>query len=71
MFNNFIRVPEKPMKRCTGFTYCGAKLFNSLPNDIRETQDINTFKTLTKDWIWKEIPSYSGYLFRLSIYITL
>ena len=54
--NKFIRVPEKPMKKCTGFTYCGAKLFNSLPNDIRETQDINTFKM--NDWIWKEIPSY-------------
>ena len=46
------------MKKCTGFTYCVAKLFNSLPGDIRETQDIDTFKTLTKDWIWKEIPSY-------------
>ena len=46
------------MKRYTGLTYCGTKLFNSLPNDIRETQDINTFKTLMKDWIWKETPSY-------------
>ena len=97
------------MKKWTGFTYCGAKLFNSLPVtkavasgglgglkppvfgrsvnpistrgthyprpvlltprifrpcegpvpiDIREIQDINTFQTLTKGWIWKEIPSY-------------
>ena len=23
--NNFIRVPEQPKKKCTGFTYCGAK----------------------------------------------
>ena len=44
------------MKKCTGFTYCEAKLFNSLPIDIRETH--NTFKTLTKDWIWNEIPFY-------------
>ena len=28
--NNFVRVPEKPMKRCTSFTYCGAKVFNNL-----------------------------------------
>ena len=34
--NNFVSVAEKPMPRCT---YCGAKLFNNLPNDIRETQD--------------------------------
>ena len=32
--------------------------FNRLPNNIKETQDINSFKTLTKDWIWKEIKSY-------------
>ena len=24
-----MQVPEKPMTRCTGFTYCGAKLFNN------------------------------------------
>ena len=64
--------PEKSMARYRVFPYCRAKLFNSLP--IRETQDINTFETLTKDWIWKEIPSYltnSDYLFifRLFIYI--
>ena len=37
--NKFIMVPEKPMKRCTGFTYCGAILCN-----IKETQDIQHFK---------------------------
>ena len=31
--NNFIRFPEQ-LK-----TYCGAKFFNTLPNDIREAQD--------------------------------
>ena len=41
--NNQIKVPEKPMTRCTGFTYCGAKLFNRLPNNIKETQDIHSF----------------------------
>ena len=29
------------MKKCAGFTYCGTKLFNNLPNEIRESQDIN------------------------------
>ena len=55
--NNFLRVPEIQLNRkCTGFTYCGAKFFNNLPNNIRETQDI--FKKLVKNWIWDEIPSY-------------
>ena len=56
--NNFIRVPEIAKKKSIGFTYCGAKFFNSLPNEIRETQDINTFKSLVKDWMLREIPSY-------------
>jgi hypothetical protein len=42
-------------KKCTGFT---AKIFNNLPNNIRETQDRNIFKNLVKDWIWDEVPSY-------------
>ena len=57
--NNFIRVPELHEHRnCTGFTYCGAKIFNSLPIKTRETQDRNSFKTLVKKWIWDEVPSY-------------
>ena len=57
--NNFIKVPELPKrKKSIGFTYCGAKIFNSLPTEIRETQDRNKFKSLVKDWIWLEIPSY-------------
>ena len=45
-------------RNCTGFTYCGAKIFNSLPIKTRETQDRNIFKTLVKKWIWDEVPSY-------------
>ena len=29
--NNDLKVPEKPMLKCLGFTYNGAKLFNMLP----------------------------------------
>jgi hypothetical protein len=39
-------------------TYCGAKIFNSLPNNIRETQDIDILKKLVKDLIWEEILYY-------------
>ena len=56
--NNFLRVPEILLRRkCTGFTYCGAKIFNNLPNNIRETQDSIIFKKLVKNWIWDEVPS--------------
>ena len=51
-------IPEKPVKNCTGFTYLGAKLFNKLPCNIKETLNPCTFKSLIKTWIWKNIPSY-------------
>ena len=53
-----LKVPEKPKLKCLGFTHNGAKLFNMLPTQMRETENPNTFKTITKDWIWKNIPSY-------------
>ena len=55
--NNDLKVPEKPKLKCMGFTYNGAKLFNRLPIQIRETNP-ETFKTLAKEWIWEKIPSY-------------
>ena len=56
--NNDLKVPEKPKLKCMGFTYNGAKLFNMLPLQIRETQNPDSFKTMSKDWIWKKNPSY-------------
>ena len=55
---NDLKVPEKPMPKCLGFTYNGAKLFNLIPRNLRETQNTNSFKTLTKKWIWNNIPSH-------------
>ena len=49
---------EKPKLKFLGFTYNGAKLFNMLPIKIKQMEDPNTFKTMTKDWIWDNIPSY-------------
>ena len=54
---NDLKVPKKPSPRCLGFTYNGAKLYNMLPNHIRDTLNPNTFKILTKKWIWENIPS--------------
>ena len=57
--NNYLRVPEKhEHRKCTGFTYCGAKVFNRLPIKTRETKDRNIFKTLVKKWIWDEVTPY-------------
>ena len=44
--------------KCLGFTYNGAKLFNMLPCWVRETKNPDSFKTLSKEWIWENIPSY-------------
>ena len=55
---NDVKIPVKPMKKCTGFTYSGGKLFNKLPCNIKETLNPNTFKSLTRTWIWENIPSY-------------
>ena len=54
--NNDLRVPEKPNKKCLGFTYSAAKMFNMLPIHLREIGNPNTFKTMTKHWIWENIP---------------
>ena len=55
---NDLRVPEKPQTRCSGFTYHAPKLYNTLPNTIKEAQNVNAFKILVKNHIWKNIPSY-------------
>ena len=56
--NKNLKVPEKPKLKCMGFTYNGAKLFNMLPPQMSETKDPNNFKTMMKNWIWDNIPSY-------------
>ena len=52
------KVPEKSLKKCTGFAYCGPKLYNKLPSEIKESKNIESFKTLVKDCIWKTILAY-------------
>ena len=55
---NNLKVPEKPMKKCIGFSYSGAKIFNKLPCNSKETLNPCTYKALIKSWIWENIPSY-------------
>ena len=58
-----LNVPEKPKLKCLGFTYNGAKLFNMLPIKMKQMEDPDAFKTMTKDWIWDNIPSYWSSLY--------
>ena len=53
-----LKVPKKPQQKCFGFTDNGAKLFNMLPIKMKQMEDPDAFKTMTKDWIWDNIPSY-------------
>ena len=53
-----LKIPEKPMKKCTGFTYYGAKLYNQLPRSCKETPNQSTFKIQLRKWIWENIPSH-------------
>ena len=53
-----LTVPNRPISKCTGFSYYGAKLYNLLPRSIRDTSKSATYKVLIKEWIWNNIPSY-------------
>ena len=55
---NDLKSPEKPIKKCIGFSYNGAKLFNKLPCKVRENLNPSTFKSQIKTWIWENILSY-------------
>ena len=56
--NYDVKIPETPSKKCTGFSYSGAKLFNILPGEIKKCLNSNKFKSMIRNWIWQEIPSY-------------
>ena len=40
---NVLKVPEKPVPKCLGFTYNAAKLLNMLPINVREKTNENAF----------------------------
>ena len=54
---NDLKIPEKASTKCSAFTYYGRKLYNKLSRNIKETLTNNNFKNLTKEWVWKNIPS--------------
>ena len=55
---NDLKNLEKPSTKCNGFTYNGSKLYNRLPCEIRQSRNLNTFKSLIRNWVWENIPSY-------------
>ena len=55
---NDIKIPKRPTTKCSGFSYFGAKLFNMLPCDTKESKNSCIFKANIKSWIWQKIPSY-------------
>ena len=52
-----LQVPIKPRQNCTRFSYTGAKVWNSLPTEMRKDGiKAAKFKKLLKGWIWDTIP---------------
>jgi hypothetical protein len=50
-----LMVPEN-VEKLNGFTYYGAKLWNRLPMNLRETLSVGAFKNGAKKWLKKNIP---------------
>ena len=53
--NNDLYVPEKPRKKCTGFSYIGPKLYNMVPKSVKDAKTTDDFKNKLKGWIWENI----------------
>ena len=55
---NDVKVPKIDHVKCRGFSWFGAKLWNSLPEEIKAIQKPNVFKIKVKEYISNHIPSY-------------
>ena len=53
-----VKVPRVDHIRCRGFSWYAAKLWNRLPDSIKEIKNPDSFKTQIKQHIWETIPSY-------------
>ena len=53
-----VKVPKVNHVRCQGFSYYAAKMWNKLPDNIKEITDPNMFKARIKKHIWDTIPAY-------------
>ena len=57
LFND-VKVPKIDHVKCQGLSWFGAKLWNSLPEEIKAIQKPNVFKDKVKEYISNHIPSY-------------
>ena len=53
-----VKVPKFDHVRCQGFSWFAAKMWNKLPENIKEIENPDLFKVKIKDHIWRSIPSY-------------
>ena len=52
-----LTVPMKPKLGCTGFSYTGPRVWNKIPETIRNNPKPKSFKSLLKAWILDNIPN--------------
>ena len=53
-----VKVPSFGHVKCQGFSWYAAKMWNKLPENIKDITNYDTFKVKIKDQIWSTIPSY-------------
>ena len=55
---NNVQVPRVNHVKCQGFSWYGAKLWNSLPEEIKTINEPKLFQIKIKKHIWESIPSF-------------
>ena len=53
-----VKVPKVKHVKCQGFSWHGARIWNQLPESIKELKNADVFKAEVKKYIWETIPSY-------------
>ena len=53
-----VRIPKVNHTSCQGFSWNGAKLWNQLPESLKDVKNGEAFKVQMKKYIWETIPAY-------------
>ena len=53
-----LKVPKVDHVRSQGFSWYAAKMWNKLPENIKEIENPDSYKIKIKEHIWSTIPSY-------------
>ena len=54
--NQNVKVPKVDHVRCQSFSWHGAKIWNQLPESLKEIKNADTFKVRVKNYIWETFP---------------